>query len=53
MSIYRLWRQDDNGNRFLVDTFKERTSAEERRHELQRGFHKQMYWISEEAENGE
>lgn len=52
MNIYRLWRQDDNGNRFLIGTFRDRRSAEERLNELQRGFHKQMFWISEDTENG-
>ncbi|GAC1469467.1 MAG: hypothetical protein PVSMB11_05250 [Desulfuromonadaceae bacterium] len=25
---FELWRQDDNGNRFLVDSFNERSAAE-------------------------
>ena len=27
---WQLWRQDDNGNRFLVDTFATKELAEER-----------------------
>jgi hypothetical protein len=45
MSI-ELWRQDDNGNRFLVGCFSERSAAEERLAELTRVQHKQTYWIA-------
>ncbi len=44
---FELWRQDDNGNRFLVGTFAERAAAEARMAELTRVVHKQTYWISE------
>jgi len=43
---FELWRQDDNGNRFLVGSFPERSAAEERLVELSRVPHKQTYWIS-------
>ena len=46
--MFRLWRQDDNGNRFLVGTFPERAGAEARLAELTRSPHKQFYWIEEE-----
>ena len=42
-----LWRQDDNGNRFLVGEFTTREAAELRLAELTRVLHKQTYWISE------
>ena len=42
-----LWRQDDNGNRFLIGDFSDRTAAEARLAELTRSLHKQTYWISE------
>ncbi len=45
-----LWRQDDNGNRFLVGTFIDRAAAESRLAELARTPHKQAYWITEKAE---
>lgn len=48
-----LWRQDDNGNRFLVGTFADRADAEARLRELTRGVHKQIYWIFERLENPE
>ena len=47
---FELWRQDDNGNRFLVDSFNERSAAEKRLAELTRCRHKQTYWIKERAD---
>jgi hypothetical protein len=44
---WRLWRQDDNGNRFLVAEFHDRGAAETRMEELTRCPHKQIYWIEE------
>jgi len=44
---FELWRQDDNGQRFLVDSFPDRAAAERRLTELTRTLHKQIYWISE------
>lgn len=43
--IWQLWRQDDNGNRFLVAEFESHGSADARMEELTRSPHKQMYWI--------
>jgi hypothetical protein len=45
--IFELWRQDDNGNRFLVATFPDRAAAESCMADLQRHPHKQTYWIAE------
>jgi hypothetical protein len=42
---YEIWRQDDNGNRFLVASFPARETAEQRLAELTRCSHKQTYWI--------
>jgi len=47
---FELWRQDDNGQRFPVDTFADRASAEERMRELTVSMHKQFYWILERAD---
>ena len=47
---WQLWRQDDNGQRFLVGAFGTLAAAEVRMAELMRGHHKQTYWVSEEAE---
>ena len=44
---WQLWRQDDNGNRFLVGEFATREAAELRLSELTRILHKQTYWICE------
>ncbi len=44
---FDLWRQDDNGNRFLIGSFAERADAELRLAELTRALHKQTYWITE------
>jgi hypothetical protein len=48
--LFELWRQDDNGNCFLVDTFADRPAAEERLRRLTRSIHKQTWWISERPE---
>jgi hypothetical protein len=42
---WQLWRQDDNGQRFLVGEYREKTTAEARMAELMRCLHKQTYWI--------
>jgi hypothetical protein len=47
---WQLWRQDDNGQRFLVDVFATREKAETRMAELTRALHKQTYWITEEVD---
>lgn len=42
---WQLWRQDGNGNRFLVAEFENKESAETRMMELTRCQHQQTYWI--------
>ncbi|MFC6672189.1 hypothetical protein [Marinobacterium aestuariivivens] len=42
---YELWRLDDNGNEFLVETFDSRSDAEARQRDLAAGGHKQTYWL--------
>lgn len=44
---FELWRQDDNGNRFLISTFSSREAAQAELERLEAGGHKQTYWISE------
>jgi hypothetical protein len=47
---WEVWRQDDNGNRYLVSTHTDKASAELRLAELESGVvHKQAYWITEGA----
>ncbi|HTP65150.1 MAG TPA: hypothetical protein VMJ66_07150 [Geobacteraceae bacterium] len=48
--IFELWRQDDNGNRFLIGVFTDRVATEQRLAELCRNPHKQTYWITERVE---
>ena len=45
-----LWRQDDNGQRFLVGRYSTRTTAEQQLATLSRAVHKQTYWIEEAPE---
>lgn len=42
---FKLWRQDDNGQRFLVDAYPRRDDAEARLAALSSGEHRQIYWI--------
>lgn len=42
---WAVWRQDESGNRFLVSGPHTRAEAERRCAELERGGHKQMYWV--------
>jgi hypothetical protein len=50
---FELWRQDDNGNRFLVGNYPDRSAAERRLAELTRSLHKQTYWIAVQGDDGE
>jgi len=43
---FELWRQDDNGNRFLIGTYSEQSMAERQMGVLTRTAHKQTYWIN-------
>jgi len=43
----RLWRQDDNGNCFLVGIYGTRELAEVRMAQLARCLHRQIYWVDE------
>ena len=42
---WRLCRQDDNGNIFVIETFRDRTIAQRRRDAFEAMGHKQTYWI--------
>lgn len=48
---WQLWRQDDNGIRFLVEKFPSKELAGQRLAELARGQHKQIYWICEDQDS--
>jgi hypothetical protein len=43
---WQLWREDDHGNRVLVEASVDRELLEEKRRDLERGGHKQIYWIT-------
>ena len=42
-----LWRRDDNGRRFLLGGYEERSATEDRLSALTRRLHKRTYWIRE------
>ena len=44
---FDLWRQDDNGQRFLVGRYPTLDAVERQLAELTRILHKQVYWIDE------
>jgi len=50
---FDLWRQDDNGQRFLVGRYHNLDDAEQQLAELTRTRHKQMYWITRTADVNE
>lgn len=44
--IYELWRQDDNGGSFLMQTFDNEEEALATQHLYEARGHKQIYWIT-------
>ncbi|MDF2177022.1 hypothetical protein P2G88_01990 [Aliiglaciecola sp. CAU 1673] len=46
---FELWRQDDNANEFLIQTFHCRQEALLKMGRLAMGGHKQLYWIKSRA----
>ena len=45
---WEVWRQDDNGNRYLVSGHADEAAAQRRLADLESGvIHKQTYWVSE------
>ncbi|MCA9780422.1 MAG: hypothetical protein KC800_27045 [Candidatus Eremiobacteraeota bacterium] len=42
---FEVWRQDDNGNEFLVTAFPRELEARLYRKQLERRGHKQHYWV--------
>ncbi|MFJ2187662.1 SPOR domain-containing protein [Kitasatospora sp. NPDC087861] len=52
MSAYRVMRQDDNGNRFLVATGLERAEAQRLAAEFEARGHKQLYWVETDPGEG-
>ncbi|MEV6966253.1 hypothetical protein AB0M47_14145 [Hamadaea sp. NPDC051192] len=45
-TIWVVWRQDDNGNRYEVARHATREAAEAQAAELEARGHKQVYWVA-------
>ena len=45
MSAWVVWRQDDNGNRYVVRRCASKTEAEALAAEMEARGHKQTYWV--------
>lgn len=43
--VWEVWRQDDNGNRFLVARFPSSQAAEAEQRRFEALGHKQTYWV--------
>jgi hypothetical protein len=46
-----VWRQDDNGNRFLIADSLSQDEAAKMVRELEHGGHKQVYWSEQDSEH--
>ncbi len=49
-SSWSLYRIDDNGNKFLVKTFSDKSEAEGLLHDFESKGHKQTFWIEANSE---
>lgn len=47
---WRVMRQDDNGNQYLVGPYPTRAHAEQAVARLEAGGHKQFYWLEPEPD---
>ncbi|WP_169734286.1 hypothetical protein [Hamadaea tsunoensis] len=45
MELWVVWRQDDNGNRYIVAKHETREAAEAQAQEMEARGHKQTYWV--------
>jgi len=48
--IWQVWRQDDNGNEFLIANCSQQTAAEQLVAEFTAHGHKQFYWCCPSAQ---
>jgi hypothetical protein len=46
---WELWRQDDNGNRFVIGRFDTADAAEAEQRRFESLGHKQTYWVQPAA----
>lgn len=42
---HELWRQDDNGHKFLIETFSCKADALKAMRDFEGRLHKQTYWV--------
>jgi hypothetical protein len=49
---WELWRQDDNGNRFVIGRFDSAAEAEAEQRRFEALGHKQTYWVQPAATDG-
>jgi len=46
--LWTVWRQDDNGNKFMVEGNLTEDNAKQLAHDLESTGHKQTYWVEKE-----
>ena len=51
-SGWELWRQDDNGNRFVIGRFDTANAADAEQRRFEALGHKQTYWVQPSADRG-
>jgi hypothetical protein len=44
-NLWALWRQDENGHRFIVSVVRKQEQAQQERQSYESLRHKQCYWI--------
>lgn len=49
-SLYSLWRQDDNGNSYRIESGLSKKDAERLCQEMESKAHKQVYWIESDTD---
>lgn len=50
---WTVWRQDDNGNRFVVAHHSDRSAADSQAAEMEARGHKQTYWVARRGGEGD
>lgn len=50
---WELWRQDDNGNRFVIGRFDTVAAAEAEQRRFEALGHKQTYWVQARSNAGQ
>lgn len=47
-TTYSIWRQDDNGNRFCIETGLTEKEARKKAKDFEDLGHKQMFWVEKD-----